>query len=200
MGGEIKLDTENKPSHANQPMHIPVNHMNKNKVELKKSIDPNQVYDLIDLFRENPNLYKEFDEKIKKDNNNYNEHDIFHNRNYMRMARDGKTPRRVFSQIDKKNENIPIKVNNDSNLINICFLISTGQKFNEQAINTLKTKDLFIKFITRLGFTKELLDKNIAFLFNGIKIDHNEEKTLREMGIGDNSIIVTMDLKGIIGA
>ena len=117
------------------------------------------------------------------------------------MAQKGKVPRRIFSQIKQINENIPFNNNYNFDMINVCFELSSGQKFNEQATKSMKMIDLFIKFITRLGFKKDIIGNDICFLFNGGNININQyNKTLREMGIENNAKILVLDLKGIIGA
>ena len=119
------------------------------------------------------------------------------------MAQEGMVPRRIFSQIKNNDENIHINNNyhDKSDTINVYFELTTGQKFTEKGNKTMKALDLFIKFITRLGFKKEIIEKDICFLFNGGNIDKNKNyKTLEELEIQDNSKILVMDTKGIIGA
>ena len=64
----------------------------------------------------------------------------------------------------------------------------------------IKVKDLIIAFINQIGFNTSILDKDIYFLFNGSKIDINEEKTLEQMQIFDPSIILVIDTRGVLGA
>lgn len=190
----------------NQPILNPIyqvnqmNQMNQNQFQ-NSPLDPNLIQNMIKLCRENPNLLNQFNEEVKKGNNNFSEQSIFNNSNYLKMAQEGKVPRRIFSQIKKSDENMPINNNFDSDLINVCFELSSGQKFNEQAKKSMKILDLFIKFITRLGFKKDLIGKDICFLFNGGNVDSKQyNKTLREMGIENNAKILVLDIKGIIGA
>ena len=190
----------------NQPMLNPIyqvtqmNQMNQNQSQ-NNQLDPNLIQNMINLCRENPNLLSQFNDAVKKGNNNFSEQSIFNNSNYIKKAQEGKVPRRVFSQIKKSDENIPIINNFDSDIINICFELSSGQKFNEQGKKSMKIIDLFTKFITRLGFKKDLIGKDICFLFNGGNVDPKKyDKTLREMGLENNAKILVLDIKGIIGA
>ena len=158
---------------------------------------------MINLFRQNPNLLQQFEEEVKRNNSNFSNQNIFNNSNYLKMAQKGKIPRRIFSQIKQSNDFIPINNKNDydSDIINVCFEISSGQKFNEHATKRMNIRDLLIQFITRLGFKKDIIRKDICFLFNGLSIDKKQyKKTLKEMGIENNSKILVIDTKGIIGA
>ena len=190
-----QMNQMNQMSQMNQ-----MNQMNQNQSE-NSQLDPNSFRNMIQFFRQNPNLLKQFEEEVKSNNNNFSEQNIFNNSNYLKMTQEGKVPRRIFSQIKKSDKNIPININNDSNRINVCFELSSGQKFNEQATKSMKIIDLFIQFITRLGFKKDIIRKDIFFLFNGLSVDEKQYKnTLREMGIQNNSKILVIDSKGIIGA
>jgi len=184
---------------GNQPQNSPVNQTNQE--HLKNNLDSNEVQRVIKMLRQNPNLFNQFNEEVKRDNINFKEKSIFNDSNYIKMASYGLVPRKIFKQIKKNNKNIPIKKNNNPNIINVCFEISSGQKFSEKALKSMKFKDLCINFITRLGFKKEIIEsKDIIFLFNGTKVDINQNKTLRETGIENYSKILVLDIKGLIGA
>jgi len=184
---------------GNQPQNSPVNQTNQE--HLKNNLDSNEVQRVIKMLRQNPNLFNQFNEEVKRDNINFKEKSIFNDSNYIKMASKGLVPRKIFKQIKKNNKNIPIKKNNNPNIINVCFEISSGQKFSEKALKSMKFKDLCINFITRLGFKKEIIEsKDIIFLFNGTKVDINQNKTLRETGIENYSKILVLDIKGLIGA
>lgn len=193
--------SENEPLYnpGNQPQNSPVNQINQE--HLKNSLDSNEVQKIIEMLKQNPNLFNKFNEEVKRDNINFKEESIFNDSNYIKMASKGLVPKKIFKQIKKSNENIPIKKNNNPNIINVCFEISSGQKFSEKASKSMKFKDLCINFITRLGFKKDIIEsKDIIFIFNGTKVDINQNKTLRETGIENNSKILVLDIKGLIGA
>ena len=192
---------------VNQPIYIPVNQPQNNPInqidqkQLKNSLDSSEIQKVIIMLRQNPNLLNQLNEEVKRDNINFNQQSIFNDHIYIKMASKGLVPRRIFAQIKKSNENIPIKTDYNPNIINVCFEISSGQKFNEKASKRMKFKDLYINFVTRFGFKKDIIEnKDILFLFNGTKVDINQNKILREMGIENNSKILVLDLKGLIGA
>ena len=190
-----QMNQMNQMNQTNQ-----MNQMNQNQSE-NSELDSNSFRNMIQFFRKNPNLLKQFEEEVKSNNNNFSDTNIFNNSNYLKMAQEGKVPRRIFSQIKKSDKNIPININNDSNRINVCFELSSGQKFTERATKSMKIIDLLMQFITRLGFKKDIIRKDIFFLFNGLSVDEKQYKnTLREMGIQNNSKILVIDSKGIIGA
>ena len=190
---------ENQFNQVNQPMFNPLNQMNPNPSQ-NGQFDPNQMQNFVLLLRQNPNLFNQLSDAVKSNNNNFTEQNIFNNQNYLRMAKEGKVPRNIFSQVKQNAESIPLKNNNNSDIVNVCFEITSGQKFNEQASKSMKIKDLFIRFITRLGFNQSIIEKDIYFLFNGTNVNINQNKTLRELGIENNSKIIVLDTKGIIGA
>ena len=192
---------------VNQPIYIPENQPQNNPInqidqkQLKNSLDSSEIQKVIIMLRQNPNLFNQLYEEVKRDNNNFNQQSIFNDDIYIKMASKGLVPRRIFAQVKKSKENIPIKTDYNPNIINICFEITTGQKFNEKATKRMKFKDLCVNFVTRLGFKKDIIEnKDILFLFNGTKVDINQNKILREMGIENNSKILVIDLKGLIGA
>jgi hypothetical protein len=190
-----------------QPQYITVNqHQNSlinqfDQKQLKNSLDSIEVQKVINMLRQNPNLLNQFNEEVKRDNNNFNEHSIFNDSIYIKMASRGEVPRKIFSQIKNNKEIISINTDYNPNIINVCFEISSGQKFNEKAAKNMIFKDLCINFVTKLGFQKSIIEnKDIIFLFNGTKVDINQKKNLREIGIENNSKILVLDLKGLIGA
>ena len=58
------------------------------------------------------------------------------------MESRGEVPRKIFSQIKKREEMISVETDYDPNIINVCFEISSGQKFNEKAVKNMTFKDL----------------------------------------------------------
>ena len=68
------------------------------------------------------------------------------------------------------------------------------------APRNMKVKDLFIKYILNLGLNKEVIGKSIFFLFNGLKVDHNEERNIGEFIHYDGANIIVLDTREIIGA
>ena len=64
----------------------------------------------------------------------------------------------------------------------------------------LKIKDLLIKYIEKLGLGPGVMKNSIFFLFNGSKLDINENRTVIEMGMTSGSTVIVLDIKGIIGS
>ena len=91
-------------------------------------------------------------------------------------------------------------MDNPSPKVNIVFQVTVGNKFNVIAPNSMKMKDLFINFITKLGLSTQSIGKDIFFVYNALRVDPNENRTLSEMSIIDSSIIMVIDTKGLIGA
>jgi len=89
----------------------------------------------------------------------------------------------------------------DKNIkINIAFTTQKGQKVNVITPVNVRMKDLFVKYITRLGLGPNVLGQSIFFLFNGSKIKVDDNSTVAEIGLVDGSNIIVLDLKGVIGS
>ena len=84
---------------------------------------------------------------------------------------------------------------------NIIFHTPSGSKMNIRCPVNVKVKDLFQKFISRLGLGMDVMISNsIFFLYNGSKMNNDENRTIGEMGIKDFSSIIAIDTKNLIGA
>ena len=63
-----------------------------------------------------------------------------------------------------------------------------------------KMKDIFKAFIQKVGVHETYLGKYINFLFNGLFININEEKTAYEIGIrSDFCTILVLDTNKLLG-
>ena len=91
-------------------------------------------------------------------------------------------------------------MDNPAPKVNMVFQVTVGTKFRVIAPNTMKLKDLFINFMTNLGFSTDIIGKTIYFVFNANKLDPNENRTIKEMKIIDSSLILIIDLQNLIGA
>ena len=76
---------------------------------------------------------------------------------------------------------------------------SSGSKFVITTPNDIKVKDLLFFFAKEKGINPNILGKDIYFIFNGLKININEDKDLTSFGFRNWSSIITVDLKNIIG-
>ena len=154
----------------------------------------NPMNQMINMLRNNPELLKQFNEMITKDNINYNNN--FFDEDYIENASQGNIPRRIFKQKKENNKTYSAGTNDNFSLkINIKFSFSAGNTVNLIVPTNMKVKDLFISFITKMGFDKDILKEEIYFLFDGLKMDINEEKTIEEKRLIDNSIILVIDSK-----
>ena len=82
---------------------------------------------------------------------------------------------------------------------NIVFTTQKGHIMNITCPLNMKVKDLFIKYVTRLGLGPNIMGNSFYFLFNGRRLNHNEEKTIQEEGI-EGSHMIVVDIRGVIGS
>ena len=80
--------------------------------------------------------------------------------------------------------------------INICFAI-IGRTINIQAERNMKFSDLATKFCTKAGVTAADQPK---FLFNSMQMGIDDQRTLEQLSIRDNTRIEVVLLKDVIGA
>ena len=84
--------------------------------------------------------------------------------------------------------------------INLLFQTTAWNKQKVIAPVNMRMKDLFKKYILNLGLEENILGKDIFFISNAIRLDVNETKTISEMKLYDNSLILVMDTQNLIGA
>ena len=102
--------------------------------------------------------------------------------------------------IKRGEKNIHIKID-DSNVISIKFISSSGDKVMISINKDRPLKDLFKEYARRLKFPEFYLGENIVFIFNGRKIDVNDEMhTIGEFFPKDLITIIAIDQKAVIGA
>lgn len=158
----------------------------------------NPMNQMINICRNYPEILKKFNEIVTKNNINYC--NDFFDEDYIENASQGNIPRRIFKQKKENNKTYSVETNDSLSLkINIKFSFSAGNFVNLIVPNNMKVKDLFISFITKMGFDKDILKEEIYFLFDGSKMDINEELTIEEKGLFDHSVILVLDTKGILG-
>ena len=96
----------------------------------------------------------------------------------------------------KKIESFDDFPGNNNRKINIYFDIVTGLKINIAAPINIKVKDLLLVFAKKVGISPNDLGK-LIFLYNGYKININEEKDLIsfgfEFGITYRIVVVNSD-------
>ena len=183
----------NNRSELNNQVNIP---MNINQA----GIQVNQMSQMIDLFRNNPQLLQQFNNLVTQNNQNYKNSNLF-DESYLKIASKGHIPRNAFKQY-KSNDRTYIVETNDiySNKMNIKFQLSSGNKINMVVPETISLKTLLEEFVRKIGFDKKILNRDIYFLYNGIKMDINDIRSVIDLKINDSSIILVVDTKGILGA
>ena len=156
----------------------------------------------------NPSLIQTYNNFNHNNNINMNQFNIFQNRNGMnsvsvsqaeleqaKVTGGGVIPRNLRDI----NYDASSPYDNFSTKTNIFFTTQKGHKMNITCPLNMKVKDLFIKYVTRLGLGPSIMGNSFYFLFNGHRLSHNEEKTVQEAGIAGSHIIV-IDVRGVIGS
>ena len=82
---------------------------------------------------------------------------------------------------------------------NIMFVTGAGVKTMVVAPLNLPIKDLFKEYITKMGQDPRVLGKYIYFLFNGLKMDINEPKSIIQYGLNSSSVIMVVDTSNLLG-
>ena len=104
--------------------------------------------------------------------------------------------------LNNNNANFSYNVSTSMNfspVTNIIFTTMKEQKANLIAPIDMKIKDLLFKYVTKLGLGPNVMGTSLFFLFNGKKINFNEEQTIHEYGL-ENAHIIVLDPKEVIGS
>ena len=184
---------ENQPNLMNNQTNSQMNFNQPN-------FNANNMKEMIQLFRDNPQLLNTFNNLVTQKNENYINNPLL-NDQYLQQAAKRQIPRNVFNQI--KDDNKIYDANSEdksSEKINIIFQLTSGNKIIISAAENMSLKNLFKEFIRKIGFDEKILQKDIYFLYKGERMNINEERDLRKMDLYDNAIILVMDVQGIIGA
>ena len=172
------------------------NQMNYNQQDSKKYT----IEEIINIFKNNPRQYEQFNDFVTKNNINYINSPLM-NEEYLQQAAEGKIPRNIFNQFKDDNKTYYANSNEEySQKINISFQLSSGNKINLVTSENMKLAELFKEFVKKIGFDTDILKSDIYFLFRGERMNKDEQRSLREMHLVDNSVILVLDVKGIIGA
>ena len=84
---------------------------------------------------------------------------------------------------------------------NIIFTIPTGSKMNILCPPNVKVKELLQIFIARLGLGQDAIFNNsIFFLYNGYKLNYDDNRTIVEIGMNNLATIIALDPKNLLGA
>ena len=137
----------------------------------------------------------------QKNNQNFNKMNFINvpnsNPNQPNVAGGGVLP----NNLQDINYDITSSIDN-SPKVNIIFTTQKGHKMNIVCSYKTKIKDLFTKYVARLGLGPAVMGDSLFFLFNGAKIKQDDNRNVEELGFGliDNPNIVVLDIKGIIGS
>ena len=83
--------------------------------------------------------------------------------------------------------------------VNIMFVTGTGIKTMIIAPINLPVRDLLREYIKRMGLDIGVLGKYIYFLFNGLKININENKNIFQFGLNASNVIMVIDTSNLLG-
>ena len=102
---------------------------------------------------------------------------------------------------NNSNDNLEINSINSGKKINISFVFPKGVRINFAIDQNNTFKDAVYAFCKKVGdISFDQVEKNIFFLFNGIKLDIKDKRKLGEFSFGNNLVIIVLDSKGILGA
>jgi hypothetical protein len=91
--------------------------------------------------------------------------------------------------------------NSNDMIMNVVFIHQTGKKIMMKCPFSMKVKELLLQYILRMGLSDSLIGKEIFFIYNGLKINEKEDKTVSQYFFqGMLHSILVVDAKNIIGA
>ena len=105
----------------------------------------------------------------------------------------------IKSMINKKLEYVDYFSGNNNRRINIGFDKPNSFWINIIVPIDIKVKDLLLTYAKKVEIDQNLLGRDIYFLFNGYKININEDKDLTSFGLKDGDKIIVVDSKVKIG-
>lgn len=165
---------------------------------------------MINWINMNPNLQNIYQNMAQ--NNNINQNNNMNNQNNNNSIRMNfvNVSNTQSEQINKTGNvfknvstNLTYDLSSPFNLnpkANIILKTQKNQMINLIAPFDMKVKDLLSNFVQKLGLGIGVMEKSLFFLFNGFKIDINEEKNIVEYGLDKGGQIIVMDIKEVIGS
>ena len=88
---------------------------------------------------------------------------------------------------------------NNNRRINVFFQATNGSQTRIAAPINIKIKDLFLAYANKMEINPLSLGKEIFFIFNGHKVNINEQKDLISFGLKENFKISVFDSRNIMG-
>lgn len=178
-----------------------------NKVINEKEIRKKVNY-LLDLHF---NLNKPKEEnilRIKEENDEFAEIDNIHiNYNEKKVINSDKKNNRLIIEKESdvsKNDNGKLKTNftpedkgvgettnegGNVEMINIQFVSYEGNRINMVSPDDVQLKALFSAYAEKAGKNKNYFEKSIYFIYNGHRIENDDEMTLRQKGMRSGTVI-----------
>ena len=94
-----------------------------------------------------------------------------------------------------------VNSNNNEQKINVIFITQKGEKIAIDIPHNMKIKDLLIKYVIKMGLGPDILkNDSIYFMYNGLRIDRNENKTVDHFFLLGSPSLLVIDTNNIIGA
>lgn len=140
----------------------------------------------------NFNMQNNFNNNMN--NNNNNNFNVF--QGDTSKAKIGILPR---PESNENKKSFLICPNNAGDRVNIMFITGAGLKTVIISPINLPVKDLFKEYIKKMGQDPRVLGKYIYFLYNGLKIDINEPKTVFQFGLNASNVIMVVDTSNLLG-
>ena len=149
----------------------------ENKVKIDSTFEGNGIKD--------SNFYITYRKKLNNSNeNNIIEQNLNHNN----------------EPGNNSNDNLEINSINSGKKINISFVFPKGVRFIIAIDQNNTFKDAVYAFCKKVGdISFDQVEKNIFFLFNGIKLDIKDKRKLCQFSFGNDLVVIVLDSKGIIG-
>ena len=87
-------------------------------------------------------------------------------------------------------------------MIDIEFLTASGNKTNIKSSKLISVSELMKLYINIMELEENMIDKNILFIFNGLKLEFKSKKTLNSLLTDEAQKIkiIVIDPKNIIGS
>ena len=143
----------------------------------------------------NPNLVQTYQNMSNQVNNSQNK------MNFVNVSRNEARSGGIFKNNMPNNISIDASSPYDNSpKVNIILNTMKGHKTNIIASYNMKVKDLLLLYVQKLGLGPAVMGDSLFFLFNGQKIDINEERTVYDLSLHNGGQIVVLDIKGVIGA
>ena len=156
---------------------------------------------LMNFINSNPFFFQYF-MMMQNNNNNMNNNNMNNNFNMVQGNQNQNTQK--YGLFDKPNP-----TNNSKSFficpeitgsrVNIMFVTGTGIKTMIIAPINLPVRDLLREYIKRMGLDIGVLGKYIYFLFNGLKININENKNIFQFGLNASNVIMVIDTSNLLG-